>query len=557
MTNFLLKFISLFNPFWRKVGADVEQLNAILEAKLKMDARRTSPMGRGFNQKNKNKNNNDVGIIMANLFMGIFAAILIPYISDKTSALTIYFSMWMVFLAMTIITDFTDVLIDVRDNYIILPKPVNDRTVTLSRVLHIFLYLSKQVVFFILPGIVALVFIQPAGIPVFLLQCLLTCVMVVIFVNAFYLLMLRVTTPSRFKDIINYFQIAFSVLIFGSYYMLPRIMDMTDMKNIDVLSTPLMYIAPSTWVASFWELLADFNFSMVPIVLSLTALVFTFLGAYLVSTVLAKNLNQKMMAIAQGGGASKKNKISTPKKDNKWLPLLSGKMTSSIAENAAFQFTWAQISRNRDYKLKTYPSLAFIPILFVYFGIDGEGALSERFAELQSGDKYLVLIYICMLMIAAPVMNAVYSDKAKASWLFWAAPVERPGEIVLGTVKAVFVKYILPIYLLMMMVGLGIWGGRVLDDFLFGFVVMLLFTTFSIQLFFNKMPFSVDWADYNKGGNFATTIILMLVISVIGGVHYFLIDKTIWMMLVGMVLAVVAFALYLSVQRMGWGRFNH
>ena len=557
MNTFLLKLIALFNPFWRRVGADVEQLDAILEAKLKMDARRTSPMGRGLGQKNNKKKSNDVGIIMANLFMGIFAAILIPYIADKTSALTIYFSMWMVFLAMTIITDFTEVLIDVRDNYIVLPKPVNDRTVTLSRILHIFLYLAKQVVFFILPAIVALVFVLPAGIPVFLLQCLLACVMVVIFVNAFYLLMLRVTTPSRFKDIINYFQIAFSILIFGSYYMLPKIVDMTDMRNIDVLSTPLMYLAPSTWVASFWALLVEFDFSKIPAALSLTALVATFVGAYLVSTVLAKNLNQKMMAIAQGGGTNKQKKINTSKANGKWLPAIAGKITSSVAEDAAFQFTWTQVSRNRDYKLKTYPSLAFIPILFVYFGVDGEGTLAERFAELQSGNKYLFLIYICMLMVASPVMNAIYSDKSKAAWLFWSAPVERPGEIVLGTVKAVFVKYILPVYLIMVLVGFGIWGGRVLDDFLFGFMVMLLFTIFSIRLFFNKMPFSVDWSDYNKGGNFATTMILMIVISAIGGMHYFLLDKSFWMLLVGLLAAVVAFAMYLSVQRMGWGRFNN
>ena len=286
------------------------------------------------------------------------------------------------------------------------------------------------------------------------------------------------------------------------------------------------------------------------------AIVATAAGIYLVATVLAKNLNRKMMAIAQGGGENKTEKAPQKSNSGHWLPVLANRVTASIAENAAFQFAWSQISRNRDYKLKTYPSLAFIPILFVYFGIDGKGTLAERFAELQAGHKYLVLIYICMLMVAAPIMNAMYSDKAKSSWLFWAAPVERPGEIVLGAVKAVFIKFILPIYVLMTTIGLLIWGGAVLDDFLFGFIVLLLFTVFSIHLFFNKMPFSADWTDYNKGGNFAPTMILMVVLSIVGGIHYVLIGRGLWVSLASVFIAVVAVIMYVRVKHLGWKKFN-
>ena len=73
---------------------------------------------------------------------------------DYVTHLTIYFTLYIFMLASTLITDFTSVLIDVRDNYIILPKPVSDRTVVVARLLHISIHISKLVLPMALPGII-------------------------------------------------------------------------------------------------------------------------------------------------------------------------------------------------------------------------------------------------------------------------------------------------------------------------------------------------------------------------------------------------------------------
>jgi len=57
---------------------------------------------------------------------------------------------------MTLIADFTAVLIDVRDNFIIIPKPINDKTFVLSRLLHIFIHLCKSVIPMCLPALIML-----------------------------------------------------------------------------------------------------------------------------------------------------------------------------------------------------------------------------------------------------------------------------------------------------------------------------------------------------------------------------------------------------------------
>ena len=60
-------------------------------------------------------------------------------------------------LSATLISDFTSVLIDIRDNAIILPKPVNDSTVIVARLLHIFIHICKIVVPMSLPGLVMMI----------------------------------------------------------------------------------------------------------------------------------------------------------------------------------------------------------------------------------------------------------------------------------------------------------------------------------------------------------------------------------------------------------------
>ncbi len=63
--------------------------------------------------------------------------------SDIRLQLFLWFSVYLLTMCITLITDFSYVLIDPRDNYILLPRPVSDRTLVVSRLLHISLHISK------------------------------------------------------------------------------------------------------------------------------------------------------------------------------------------------------------------------------------------------------------------------------------------------------------------------------------------------------------------------------------------------------------------------------
>ena len=195
MNSFLLWIAKSLNPIWRRMGVDLDQLYAILDAKLKMDDRRKSPMYGGGGKSNKKGSSQQGIILMMNFLIGLVMAVTIFQFNHMPTGLTIYFSAWMVLLAMTMITDFSDVLLDTKDNYILLPTPISNKTLSISRIVHIMLYLLRQVIAFILPAVIYLGYSNGAGLLVFLIQSALVVVLTIFLVNMVYMLIMKYSSP--------------------------------------------------------------------------------------------------------------------------------------------------------------------------------------------------------------------------------------------------------------------------------------------------------------------------------------------------------------------------
>src|SRR5690606_35152951 len=102
-------------------------------------------------------------------------------------------------------------------------KPVNDRTIALSRITFIAIKLFNQVIALCLPALVYVLF-NWDSIAIFLLvlQLLLSTLVALVFVNGFYLIAIKYLPIQKFKDIITYLQIGLSLIIFLSYYLGPN-----------------------------------------------------------------------------------------------------------------------------------------------------------------------------------------------------------------------------------------------------------------------------------------------------------------------------------------------
>jgi len=257
MIRIFLALIRLLKPLWLRLGVDVPQLLAILDVKLKMDDRRPNAYTHMRQAKKKAQKNGSLAVMLVSFLMGVFYLIVFTVASNHLMQLFLWFSVFMVMLSITLISDFTSVLIDVKDNFVILPKPVNDKTVVVSRILHIMVHVSKIVVPLMLPAFVWLAVTQGLAVLWFALLVFLLSIFSIFLINAVYLVALKLTTPARFKEILNYIQIIFSIIIFATYYLVPRLTRDLNLDDIDLRVLPWVNLVPTFWFAAAYTTVAD------------------------------------------------------------------------------------------------------------------------------------------------------------------------------------------------------------------------------------------------------------------------------------------------------------
>lgn len=508
MIDLLLRILALADPLWRRLGAHPAHLQAILRAKLLADQRRPFFMGR---QQSKSYSN-IISYLLMTLF-GLFLAAVLALFNHLPSGLAAYFLAWLVFMVMTLITDFTEVLIDVRDNYILHPRPVSDRTLTLARLLHILLYLGKLVFFLSLAALIYMLVWQ--GLLSFLLLLfimLLGLFLTVALVSMVYLLLLRLARPERFREWISYFQIAFSVFIFGLYYLLPRLIDMQSLQELNLLADPLTLFLPSAWLAGLFAVLRYGEVAFPVLLQAGLGLTVPVLALYAAIRAAPRFAAQFMSLGLAGSGASGPAAV----KGSAYRRLLARSLTRPGLERQAFQWSWAMMLRSRDFKVRTYPAFGFIPIFFVYL-VTEEGTRSVE--ELGQSSMHLVLLYIAAYMMMVPLLGSRISERYRGAWIFRAHPLPGTGPLLYGLYTAVIGQFFIPVYTVLSLTVVWIWGPERWPDLLIALMVMLLLGALYV-LFEKNIPFSQEVKKGQDSSNFAFGLILTFLVGGLGVLHY-------------------------------------
>src|SRR6201996_5535505 len=463
MDKLFLRLISFFYPILARTGVDTDQLNEILRVKLLMDNRRPKAM---FAARKNAKNNGQQSpwlISFVTLLMGFFIGLVLTLNSMPYVGETYYFIIFMVLMAITLISDFTTVLIDPRDQFILLPRPVNDRTVAVARILHISIYITRLALLQGIGGIIMISFIDGIlAVPLFFIQILEATFLSIFMVNIIYLLLMKSVSPQRFKDIISYFQIGFSVLIFATYYLLPKLINVSVLGNINLLTHWWAYLLPPVWIAALNELLIHSHRSgVITSILAIIGLTLPIAGLWFVAKVLAPGFNRRLSIIAISDGNT--NTSTQIKKAGKFslIEKISNLIAPDPVENAGFRITWKLAARTREFKMKVYPSFAYVPIYFLYFALNGKGDnITDRLDKLQSGHTYVFLIYLSTFILSAILSHISMTEKYKAAWVYYALPISEPGKILSGMYKAIVILYFLPYCLVVSAVVVAVWGPQ-------------------------------------------------------------------------------------------------
>jgi ABC-2 type transport system permease protein len=534
MNKILLRLLRLFDGFWRRIDVNPDHLHTILEVKLKMDGRRKTAFNYHRSAQKKEVKGQDIIAMISMFFLGTFSTFIIFYLDHSPSAIFLYLTLWMAILSLTLISDFTDVLIDVRDNFILLPRPIEGRTIAFSRILHILFYLVKLVIPFCISGFIGVgIKFGPLASVLLGFLIILSVLLTIFIVNILYLILLNVLSPSKFKEVINYFQIAFFALMFVGYQLLPRLIIMNGAAGSNFIDRFYFYPLPSTWLANIWGVFYNessntaINYS-----LALLGLAAPFLAIYLVATVLSKNFSQKVFSIAEGESTTSRTK-NRRSKAGAWMRYTGIWVCRNSAERSIYEFTWQLSGRSRDFKLRFYPSIIMIPILFITTIILPMGGEDDTSPNLYNSSFYLFGFYFSIFLLISALSVLPYAERYKASWFYRAYPIESPGRILTGSYKALLVKYFLPIYAIITVATVYLFGMRVLNDAFFALFALLTTVTGVAMLTNNILPFTKSWDEASRGGNIGFLLLSMMLASACAAIHYFIsqYDWLVWLMI--------------------------
>lgn len=540
MNRLFLFLFMLPQRLYEKLGADPVQLRALLDVKLKMDDRKPFQFGRNQKQKKNRRFAAALGMLFS-FFVGVIYVYPLLMVDDQLSALWLYFTMFLFLLSFTLISDFSSVLFDTRDKYIIHPRPVSDRTLFLARLLHIFIYLFRIVLPMSLSGWITLGILFGWKAAVFFPLPLMLLVITALFaVMAVYLLMLRVASGEKFKELLSYFQIAFSVLVFATWYLVPRGMDSSAMQHFQVEHFGWARFTPGYWLAATfsWVHVAGAGLKGIAL-MGIPAVALPVLLLWLSLRYLAPHFAARLSrldAVESSESSAPLTQAGPQHEDKKFYRLLARLLNRQPAAQAGFIMVWLQTARSRSFKMKVYPMFAYVPIYFIYLLLQSRHSLAAQWRHLPETGSHLILLYMCSVVMLQAFSFLSISEQYKAAWIYYAAPLEEPGAILAGSFKVVWVKYFLPFFAAVSVFVLAVWGVHALSDVALALVNVTLFAACVARLSYRRFPFSQIDQSITGGSKFLRSLIGMSIPAALGIGHYLALDM-LWLKLLYLALS--------------------
>lgn len=535
-----LRLLTLFYPVLEKAGVNIYQLNEILRVKLLMDNRRPKAM---FAARKRSALADQSGtsspwlVNFFSLLMGFGLSMLLLVNGAPLLGQSLYFTLFMVLMALSLISDFTTVLIDTRDQFILLPRPVDDRTIAISRILHITIYVLRQALILGLPATIMVGVIDRSAFAslLFLVQIIEATLLCILFVNLVYLVLMKSISPQKFKDAISYFQVVFSSLIFA-IYILPRVINISALSHFNLLEHWWACILPSVWIAALNGVLIHAQqASIITSLLAITGFILPLAGLWFVAKVLAPGFNKRLAELATSDSNNNTGKTVNKSYKLDFRDKIANFITPDPIENAGFRITWKLAARTREFKVKVYPSFAFGLIYFLYFALNTRGgSVSQKLHKLQNGYSYLFLIYLSTMVLSTILTHISQSEKYKAAWVYYALPINRPGKILSGMYKAIITLYFLPYCLALTIAMAFVWGPGVINDAILAFLICTIFGVLLALFMVKGLPFSKPVTAKQGGGKIISSLFVPLIIGAVGFGHFYLAkwEMVIWILII-------------------------
>lgn len=510
----LLRLLDKAAAIFKKNNGDYDQLRMVLKVKLTLDSRNVPTLL--SNKKDIESRNIPLLSMLIYGFMGLIISIFVWIPFQTFYKMNIVLGMIIFMILATMISDFSTVLLDVKDKNILLPRPIKEKTIKLAKTIHILYYLMRITLTLSGPTLIMCIFRYGTGFfLVLFLEMILICCLVMFLTSIFYYIILSLFDGEKLKDIINYFQIALMIFMTVGYQFISR---MFNISQINISFTPKWwnYLIPTTWFASPLAMLTEKETTAFYVSSSVLAVVVPVLAfaTYIKYIMPYFERNLQKLNNNEGKGNSGRKNTGLQKLVSKWI-------CPDTQERAVYDFTRNMISSERKLKLQLYPSLAFafiMPFIFVFVSFS-HGSFAEAYKGLKTSSSFLSMYFgVAMASISVTFINR--SEKFKGAWIYRAFPVEKPALILKGALKAFVFKYNIPLMTFLSIIYVLLYGVRIIPDVLLMLVNMLLLLLCFFKAANRQLPFSQDFSNMQQGTNASMSFLLMLVAGLMAAVHF-------------------------------------
>jgi len=545
----VLKFVGWLNPVWEKAGIDTGHLKAILTAKLIMDGRREPT----FNSNRQNSNPMVMQTVM-NLIFGLFLGMILISDNIDTQIRFLFFhSAMLVFFTIMIISEFSTILFDTRDNSEILPRPVNAKTYYTSKIIHIIIYLLYLGIPLSLGGI--LLSLIKFGVTVSLLQTILILfnILIAVFLsNLFYMGIIRFFSARKIKDIVLYLQVFLAIVIYGGYQFLPRLFDSEAITGARLSEEWWVYLIPTVWPAKITASWVSGNFSelMFPLFLN-TAI--PLIGLLAIVKYFAPLYNQKLSQLDSAMPVNKAAKQTARKHGRYFINLLP----VSIQEKAYYKLILKNISQDRKFKQGAYSFLGYLIVLMLIPVFSELSHPAQIIQNLAASEKYYLFLYFPVIMALMIQAQVQYSDHYEASWQYRFLPVKQPGQIIFAGMLFVIFRFLGPLVLLTNLIVLLIWPVNVLPQIVLSWTLSL-FALAVITLISDKyLPLTRSRNMQNSSQNVVNVFYILILSSVLYGIAYGSSFLPPWLtLIVSAAVFIAVLSLFRVIRRIPWEKIR-
>ena len=509
---FSLKILDLFRPLFEAFGVEYEKMRLIVNMKLTLDKRK--------NNSSENKNSLMQSVILY-LIIGLVASRIIVMPLDIMTKMTILFSLIFVMLLTCFITDFSSVILDTYDRHIIGITDIKSITLNMAKIVHIVIYISIMSLSISAFSILMILMVYNIGFCLLFILCMILMdFLLIMMTSVIYYLLIKIFKGEKLKDVLNLFQI-FMILVFSiMYYLITSSLSDIQINYTFSIKAYDLFI-PFMWFASLFCVAFYGKIETLYIIMSILGIIVPILSI-LIYIKLTPAFERNLEKLEQ---VSYNEKDSKAKKS--FVSKLGDKICKNNEEKSFFEFIYTNLSRDREFKTRVYPTLAsgiIMPLVLLIVTYDRSMSIMEYLKSLSTTNNFLN-IYLAVILLQNCILLLKYSKEYEASFIYDVLPISKKKNIYSAEFKVIIIKLFVPVFIIIGIPYLILFKSIFIVHLLIAFVSTIFISMGTFRANDKSLPFSEDYAVTANTSNFLNIIKSIGFVGVAVLLHYLIILK--------------------------------